>query len=67
MQDLSRLQRATDASCLASARGWRKEAENLRHNADTAYLTANQRATLLREAEAAERQARWWLDAIAAH
>ncbi len=66
MQDLSRLQHAADASCLASARSWRKEAEHLRDNAEAATLTAGQRATLLREAEAAERQADWWLDAISA-
>jgi len=56
-----------DASCLTSARSWRKKAEHLRDNAEAAYLTAGRRATLLREAEAAERQADWWLDAIAAH
>ena len=61
------LQRTADACCLASARTWRKEAEHLRDNAEAAYLTTGQRATLLREAEAAERQANWWLDAIAAH
>ncbi len=51
------LQRAADACCLASARTWRKEAEHLRDTAAAAHLTAGQRATLLREAEAAERQA----------
>ncbi len=67
MQGQPHLQRAADASCLASARSWRKEAEHLRDNAEAAYFTARQRATLLPEAEAAERQADWWLDAIAAH
>jgi len=67
MQDYSHLQRAADASCLASARSWHKEARHLRDNAEAAYLTAGQRTTLLREAKAAERQANWWLDAIAAH
>ena len=67
MHGHSHLQRAADASCLASARHWRKEAEHLRNNAQAAHLTAGQRATLLREADAAERQADWWLDAIAAH
>ncbi len=66
VQGHCQLQRAADASCLASARSWRKEAEHLRDNAEAAHLTAGQRATLLREAEAAERQADWWLDAIAA-
>ena len=67
MQGHSHLQRAADVSCLASARSWRKEAEHLRDNAEATYLTTGQRATLLREAEAAERQADWWLDAITAH
>ncbi len=67
MQGHSNLQCAADASCLASARSWRKEAEHLRDNAEAAYLTAGQRATLLREAEAAERQVAWWLDAISVH
>jgi hypothetical protein len=67
MQGHSHLQRTAEASCLASARSWRKEAEHLRDNAEAAYLTAGQRATLLCEAEAAERQADWWLDAIALH
>ena len=66
MQDYSHLQRAADASCLASARRWRREAEHLRGNAEAATLTAGQRATLLREAEAAERQADWWLGAVEA-
>ena len=67
MQGQSHLLRAADASYLSSARNWRKEAEHLRNNAEAAYLTASQRAMLLREADAAERQASWWLDAIAAH
>ncbi len=56
-----------NASCLASARARRKQAEHLRGNAKAPYLTASQRATLLREAEAAERQADWWLDATKPH
>ena len=67
MQGQPHLPRAADASCLASARRWRKEAEHLRNNAEAVHLTAGQRATLLREAEAAERQADWWLDAITVH
>ena len=53
-----------DAGCLASARAWRREAEGLRHQADAACLTQQQRCTLLREADAAEQQSDWWLDAI---
>ncbi|MEJ7715977.1 MAG: hypothetical protein WKF40_09890 [Thermoleophilaceae bacterium] len=67
MQSHAHVQHLADASCLASARRWRTHAEVLRDNAEAAYLTAGQRATLLREAEAAERQADWWLDAIEAH
>jgi hypothetical protein len=67
MQGRPYLQRAAYASCLASARRWRREAEHLRDKAEAVHLTAGQRATLLREAEAAERQADWWLDAITVH
>ncbi len=56
-----------DASCFASARRWRRDAEHLRDNADAAYLTAGQRTMLLREAEAADRQADWWLEAVEKH
>ena len=59
--DLSRL---ADASCLASARTWRREAEALRDHAAARGLTQQQRTTLLREADAAERQSDWWLDAL---
>jgi len=47
-----------DASCLASARKWRTHAELLRDGAETPALTTGQRTALLRDAEAAERQAR---------
>ena len=56
-----------DASCFASARRWRRDAEHLRDNADAIYLTTGQRAMLLREAEAADRQADWWLEAVEKH
>ncbi|MFK4048070.1 hypothetical protein ACI2KH_24400 [Roseomonas mucosa] len=51
----------TMASSLASARRWQSEACALRHHAALPRLTAAQRAQLLREAEAADRQARFWL------
>lgn len=54
----------TDTSCFASARRWRRDAEHIRDNAETAHLTARQRTMLLREAEAADRQADWWLEAV---
>jgi len=50
--------RLLDASCLASARRWRTHAELLRDGAEASALTTGQRTTLLRDAEAAERQAR---------
>ena len=53
-----------DTSCFASARRWRRDAEHIRDNAEAAYLTASQRTMLLREAEAADRQADWWLEAV---
>ena len=58
--------RPVDASCLASARRWRTHAEVLRDGAEASVLTTGQRTTLLRDAEAAERQARRWLRAMRA-
>jgi len=52
-----------NAACIASARRWRSEAEHLREMARAPHLTARQSATLLREADAADRQADWWLAA----
>ena len=49
--------------CLASVRRWRLEASALRKLADRSYLSNRQRDTLLREAEAADRQAEYWLGA----
>ncbi len=49
-------------SCLASNRAWRRQAANLRHYAELTHLPAEARATLRREAEAADRQADMWLD-----
>ena len=39
----------------------RTEAANLRVLAGGTHLTSEQGATLLREAEAADRQAEWWI------
>ncbi len=50
--------RLVDATCLASARRWRTHAELLRDSAEAPALTTGQRTALLRDAEAAERQAR---------
>ena len=56
--------RLVDASYLASARRWRTHAELLRDGAEVSVLTTGQRTTLLRDAEAAERQARRRLRAM---
>ncbi len=58
--------RLVDSSCLASARKWRTHAELLRDGAEAPALTTGQRTTLLRDAEAAERQARRRLRAMRA-
>ncbi len=47
-----------DASRLASARRWRTHTELLRDGAEAPALTTGQRTVLLRDAVAAERQAR---------
>ncbi len=43
----------------ANARRWHREAETLRDHAAACYLTQQQRAMLLREAAAADRQGNW--------
>jgi hypothetical protein len=50
-------------SCLASVHSWRREAQALRELAERSHLFDSQRHTLLREADAADRQADTWLDA----
>jgi len=49
--------RPADGRCLASARNLRTHAELLRDGAEAPVLTTGQRIMLLRDAEAAERQA----------
>lgn len=56
----------TNAGRLASARHLRAHAELLRDGAEAPVLTTGQRTVLLRNAEAAERQARRRLRAIRA-
>lgn len=50
-------------SCLASNAVWRREARNLRALSMRKQLTEEARSRLLREAEAADAQADWWLNA----
>ena len=47
--------------CLASNAAWRREAAALRDHATLPHLSPAAREALLREAEAADRQADWWL------
>ncbi len=57
-------------SCLASNTAWRRQARHLREHAlsfacsigQQPHLTDQQRAILLREADAADRQADMWLN-----
>lgn len=56
--------RPADASRLASARLLRAHAELLRDGAEAPVLTTGQRTVLLRDAEAAEHQARRRLRAM---
>jgi len=47
--------------CLASNAAWRREAAALRDHAALSHLGPDAHQALLREAEAADRQADWWL------
>jgi hypothetical protein len=53
--------RAALRSCLESACAWRRCGNHLRTMAGAAHLRPHHRELLLREAEAADRQADWWL------
>ncbi|HME02422.1 MAG TPA: hypothetical protein VKG38_05265 [Solirubrobacteraceae bacterium] len=53
--------RKTIRSCVASACAWRRCGKHLRTMATADYLQPQQSAQLLREAQAADRQADWWL------
>ncbi len=56
--------RAAQLSYLASVRSWRQEASHLREHAERPALTTVQREAFLRQADAAERQADWWLEEV---
>ena len=58
--------RLVDVGCLASVRNLRIHAELLRDGAEAPALTTGQRTVLLRDAEAAEHQARRRLRALRA-
>jgi hypothetical protein len=54
--------RAAGLSCLASNHSWRRQATVLRQHAEQRHLAGEVRATLRREADAADRQADAWLE-----
>lgn len=47
--------------CLRSVERWRRQAGHVREHAQRRHLRPGQREMLLREAEACDRQANWWL------
>lgn len=49
-------------SCLESAEAWRQNARYVRQHAARPHLNPQARAALLREAEASDRQAEWWVN-----
>jgi hypothetical protein len=53
---------ATRLSCLTSNHAWRRQATALRHHAERTHLADQVRATIRREAAAADRQADMWLE-----
>ena len=56
------IQRLSEAGVIDAIRQWRTAATNLRNAATARHLNTKQQATLMREAEAADRQADWWSD-----
>ena len=65
MED-DRMQRVSAVGVAESVRQWRADAEHIRNLAAHRHLQAEQRAALLREAAAADRQADWWAHCLAA-
>jgi len=49
-------------SCLESAEAWRQNARYVRQHAAWPHLNPQARAALLREAEASDQQAEWWVN-----
>lgn len=58
-------QRLSQAGCFASARALQAHAQLLGESASASYLGDDRRSALVREVEAAGRQAYRWLDAAA--
>ena len=59
-----RMQRVSAVGVAESVRQWRADAEHIRNLPAQRHLQAEQRAALLREADAADRQADWWADCL---
>ena len=61
-----RMQRVSAVGVADSVHQWHLDAERIRNLAAQRHLQPEQRAVLLREADAADRQADWWADCLAA-
>jgi len=59
------MQRLSQAGVTDAVRQWRNQAGHLRDAADAAHLRPPLQAKLIREADAADRQADWWSDCLA--
>ena len=59
------MQRVSVVGVANSVRQWRAEAEHIRNLAAQRHLRPEQRTVLLREGDAANRQANWWADCLA--
>ncbi|HUI62206.1 MAG TPA: hypothetical protein VLX90_18415 [Steroidobacteraceae bacterium] len=64
MED-QRMQHVSAVGVADSVRRWHAEAGHIRNLATQRRLQPEQRAVLLREADAADRQAQWWADCLA--
>ncbi len=54
-------------SCLERAEAWRQNACYVRQHAALPHLNPQAKAALLREAEASDRQAEWWVNGTEEH
>ena len=64
MED-QRMQQVSTVGLADSVRRWRAEAGHIRNLAAQRRWHPEQRAVLLREADAADRQAEWWAECLA--
>jgi hypothetical protein len=60
-----RMQQVSAVGIADSMRRWRAGAGHIRNLAAKRHLQAEQRAVLVCEADAANRQAEWWVDYLA--